>query len=133
MTEAGTQVGSGGSAPLSRQLTQRPTHRGPEERLARLHAYFLEGCTDEIRPVLESVLVDARRVHAGYGDADVGDGLASVWYAATAIIELGAALELDEADVRGAGAAIAEACALPLSAARYVLFREVANNPRLLE
>ena len=134
MTEAGTQIGSGGSSPLSRPLhPERQSFRGPEERLARLHAYFLEGCTDEIRPVLESVLADARRIHAGYGDADVGDGLASVWYAATAIIELGAALELDEADVRGAGAAIAEACALPLSAARYVLFREVAGNPRLLE
>jgi two-component system, NarL family, sensor histidine kinase UhpB len=35
--------------------------------------------------------------------------------------------------VRGAGAAVAEACALPLSAARYVLFREVVGNPRLLE
>jgi signal transduction histidine kinase len=134
MTEAGTQIGSGGSTPLSRpDHAERHAYRGPEERLARLHAYFLEGCTDEIRPVLESVLKDARRVHAGYGDEEVGDGLASVWYAATAIVELGAALELDEADVRGAGAAIAEACALPLSAARYVLFREVVGHPRLLE
>ena len=83
--------------------------------------------------MLESVLADARRVHAGYADDEVGDGLASVWYAATAIVELGAALELDDADVRGAGAAIAEACALPLSAARYVLFREVVGSPRLLE
>jgi signal transduction histidine kinase len=134
MTEAGTQVGSGGSAPLGRPLQpERHAYRVPEESLARLHAYFLEGCTDEFRPVLESVLADARRMHAGYDDAEVGDGLASVWYAATAIVELGAALELDEADVRGAGAAIAEACALPLSAARYVLFREVVGNPRLLE
>src|SRR5687768_1083199 len=134
MTEAGTQIGSGGTAPLPRSLQpERHVYRGPEERLERLHAYFLEGCTDEIRPMLESVLADARRVHAGYGDAEVGDGLASVWYAATAIVELGAALELDEADVRGAGAVIAEACALPLPAARYVLFREVVGHPRLLE
>ncbi len=133
MTEAGTQIGSGGTAPLPRSLPERHAYRGPEERLERLHAYFLEGCTDEIRPVLGSVLADARRVHAGYADDEVGDGLASVWYAATAIVELGAALELDEADVRGAGAAIAEACALPLSAARYVLFREVVGHPRLLE
>ena len=132
MTEAGTHIGSGGPVPLPRSLpSERPAYRGPEARLERLHAYFLEGCTDEIRPVLESVLADARRVHAGYADDEVGDGLASVWYAATAIVELGAALELDEADVRGAGAAIAEACALPLSAARYVLFREVVGNPRL--
>src|SRR6188768_2865668 len=136
MTEAGSHIGSEGQLPLPGPLpagTERPVYRGPEERLARLHAYFLEGYTDEIRPVLESVLGDARRVHAGYGDDQVGDGLASVWYAATAIVELGAALELDEADVRGAGAAIAEACALPLSAARYVLFREVVGSPRLLE
>jgi signal transduction histidine kinase len=112
---------------------ERPSYRGPEQRLERLHAYFLEGCTDEIRPVLQSVLEDARRVHAGYADAEVGDGLASVWYAATAIVELGAALELDEADMRGAAAVIAEACALPLPAARYVLFREVVRCPRLLE
>ena len=136
MTEPETNIGSGGPAPASRSLpagVERTAYRGPEGRLARLHSYFLEGCTDEIRPVLESVLSDARRVHAGYGDDQVGDGLASVWYAATAIVELGAALELDEADVRGASAAIAEACALPLPAARYVLFREVAGNPRLLE
>ncbi len=71
MTEAGTHIGSGGPVPLPRSLpsgTERAAYRGPEERLARLHAYFLEGCTDEIRPVLESVLADARRVHAGYGD-----------------------------------------------------------------
>ena len=105
MTEAGTNIGPGGSAPLPRSQPERQAYRGPEARLERLHAYFLEGCTDEIRPVLESVLADARRVHAGYADDDVGDGLASVWYAATAIVELGAALELDEADMRGAGAA----------------------------
>ena len=136
MTEPGTNIGSGGPVPLPRPLPPArsvPSIAGPDERLARLHAYFLEGCTDEIRPVLESVLGDARRVHAGYADDEVGDGLASVWYAATAIVELGAALELDEADVRGAGAAIAEACALPLSAARYVLFREVVGSPRLFE
>src|SRR6188474_1869490 len=136
MTEAGSHIGSGGPQPLHHSVpsaTERTPYRGPDARLTRLHAYFLEGCTEDIRPVLESVLTDARRVHAGYADDEVGDGLASVWYAATAIVELGAALELDEADVRGAGAAIAEALALPLSAARYVLFREVVGSPRLLE
>src|SRR6476469_1625467 len=133
-SEAGMHSGSGEPLPLPRSVPQeRPAPRGPEERLARLHSYFLEGCTDEIRPVLDAVLADARRVHAGYADGEVGDSLASVWYAATAIVELGSALELDEADVRGAGAAIAEACALPLSSARYVLFREVVGNPRMLE
>lgn len=135
MTEAGTPHNSPGApAPLSRSLSpERTSHRGPEARLDRLHAYFLEGCTEEIRPVLEQALAAARRVHTGYADEEVGDGLASVWYAATAIVELGAALELDEADVRGAGAVIAEACALPLASARYVLFREVVGHPRLLE
>ena len=110
MTEAGSHIGSGEPQPLPRSLPSAPeraAYRGPEARLDRLHAYFLAGCTEEIRPVLESVLTDARRVHAGYADDEVGDGLASVWYAATAIVELGAALELDESDIRGAGAAIA--------------------------
>src|SRR5439155_20877375 len=62
-----------------------------------------------------------------------GDDLASAWYAAAALIELAAALELDEADVRGAAAAVAEACALPLSAARYILYGQAAGHPRLLE
>ncbi|MGH3111230.1 MAG: sensor histidine kinase, partial [Gaiellaceae bacterium] len=61
------------------------------------------------------------------------DDLASVWYAAGAVIELASALELDEADVRGAAAAVAEACALPLPAARLVLFSEAVRSPRLLE
>jgi len=98
MTEAGSHIGSGGPQPLPRSLpsgTERAAYRVPEGRLARLHAYFLEGCTEEIRPVLESALTEAQRVHAGYADDEVGDGLASVWYAATAIVELGAALELD--------------------------------------
>src|SRR5512147_390815 len=134
MTEAGMHRDSDAPAALPRSRpTGQPAIRGVEGRLARLHAYFLEGCTDEIRPVLDAVLADAHRVHAGYADEEVGDGLASVWYAATAIVELGAALELDEADIRGAGAVIAEACALPLSAARYVLFREVVGSPRMLE
>ena len=133
-TDAGTRFGTGGPVPVpSSPPSERVAPRVPEERLARLHAYFLEGCTDSIRPVLDAVLVDARRVHAGYADDEVGDGLASVWYAATAIVELGASLELDEADVRGASAAIAEACALPLAAARYVLFREVVGSPKLFE
>ena len=93
-SEAGKHFESGAPLPLSRSLPQpgRPPYREPEERLDRLHSYFLEGCGDEIRPVLEGVLTDARRVRNGYGDEDVGDGLASVWYAAAAIIELGAAL-----------------------------------------
>src|SRR4249919_1064822 len=133
-SEAGTHSGSEGPLPLRRAVpSERGLQREPEERVARLHAYFLEGCTEEIRPVLQSVLADARRVHAGYADDEVGDGLASVWYAAAAIVELGAALELDEADVRGAAAAVAEACALPLSAARYVLFSATVGSPRLLE
>jgi signal transduction histidine kinase len=134
-SEAGTHFESGGPLPLRRALphAERAPYREPQERLDRLHSYFLEGCADEIRPTLEAVLVDARRIRNGYGDDDVGDGLASVWYAAAAIIELGAALELDEADVRGAAAAVAEACALPLSAARYVLFSEAVGNSRLLE
>jgi signal transduction histidine kinase len=132
--EAGTQGGVGAPLPLSRTLQPGRSQRDErEERLERLHAYFLEGCPDEIRPVLESVLVDARRVRAGYDDIDVGDGLASVWYAAAAIVELAAALELDEADVRGAAAAVAGACSLPLPAARYVLFCQTVGNTRLLE
>ena len=134
-SEAGTHFEPGRSLPLPRaqQRSGHAQHREPEERLDRLHAYFLDGCADEIRLVLEAVLVDARSVRNGYGDDEVGDGLASVWYAAAAVVELGAALELDEADVRGAAAAVAEACALPLSAARYVLFSEAVGNPRLLE
>jgi len=134
-SDPGTHLEPGGTLPLPRSLRQpgRAPYREPEERLDRLHSYFLEGCADELRPVLESVLADARSVRNGYGDDEVGDGLASVWYAAAAIVELGAALELDEADVRGAAAAVAESCALPLSAARYVLFSGAVGNPRLLE
>jgi signal transduction histidine kinase len=79
------------------------------------------------------VLANARLVRDGCGDREVGDDLASVRYAAAAVVELASALELDEADVRSAAAAVAEACALPLSAARLVLFGQAVHNPRLLE
>jgi len=105
----------------------------PGERLERLHAYFLEGCPEQVKPALDGALASARLVRTGCGDREVGDDLASVWYAASAVIELASALELDEADVRGAAAAVAEACALPLPAARLVLFSQAVRNPRLLE
>ncbi|HSI98400.1 MAG TPA: ATP-binding protein [Gaiellaceae bacterium] len=129
---AGTRLDS--ASPLSPALQPSATSHGePDERLGRLHAYFLEGCPETVRPALEQVLVDARRVREGFGDEDVGDGLSSVWYAAAAVVELAAALELDDDDLRGAGAAVAEACALPLSAARFVLFTQAVGNARILE
>ncbi len=133
-TEAGTPFESG--APLSlpssaaRNRATQPDEGGHVERL---HAYFLEGCPDEVRPALDDVYKEACRVRSGCADHDVGDNLASVAYAASAVVELAAALELDDADVRGAAAAVAEACALPLSAARFVFFSEAARNPRMLE
>jgi signal transduction histidine kinase len=107
--------------------------RDQGERLERLHAYFLEGCPEEVRPALGTALVRARLVRDGCGDREVGDDLASSWYASAAVIELASALELDDADVRGAAAAVAEACALPLPAARIVLYAQSVGNPRLLE
>ena len=133
--DAGTRLDPGGSLPLSRRTLQpdRPPRGQSDEALARLHAYFLEGCPEQVRSVLETVLADARKIRDGYGDDDIGDGLASVWYASAAIVELGAALELDEADVRGAAAVVAEACALPLPAARFALFSQTVSSARLLE
>jgi signal transduction histidine kinase len=124
-----TEAGTG----LTRALPVERPRAEPGQRLERLHAYFLEGCPEPVRPALESALTRARLVRNGCGDPVVGDDLASVTYAAAAVVELASALELDEADVRGAAAAVAEACALPLSAARLVLFGQAAGNPRLLE
>jgi signal transduction histidine kinase len=134
MSELGRNLPAGNVVSVGRALdhVSAPSNAA-EERLERLHGYFAEGCGDEVRPVLESVLADARRRRSGYATDDIGDGLVSVWYAATAMVELGAALELDDADVRGATAAVAEACALPLPAARYALYRELVSSPRLLE
>jgi len=131
MTEAGTPFDSRRSALRALQPTRVEAEGA--RRLERLHAYFLEGCPYEVRPALEEVLGRARGVREGCGDSEVGDDLASAWYAAGALIELAAALELDENDVRGAAAAVAEACALPLSAARYILYGQAAGHPRLLE
>jgi signal transduction histidine kinase len=133
-TEAGTPFESRRPLPLTRAL--RPGRRSASEQaegLERIHDYFLDGSPEEVRPALDEVLARARGVREGCGDRDVGDDLASVFYAAAAVIELAAALELDEADVRGAAAAVAEACALPLAAAKYVLYSQAVGNPRLLE
>ena len=65
-----------------------------------------------MKPALDDALTRARLVREGCGDREVGDDLASVSYAAAAVVELASALELDEADIRGAAAAVAEACAL---------------------
>jgi hypothetical protein len=126
--DAGTRLGPGAGLPLSQPALQpRRALRGePEEALARLHAYFLEGCPDEVRSVLETVLVDARKIRDGFGDDDIGDGLASIWYAASAMVELAAALELDGRRPRGRR--VAEACALP--AARFALFSQTVASAR---
>jgi signal transduction histidine kinase len=134
MSEAGAQFEPGVALPLPRAVDPaRPRIVEPADRLARLHAYFVDGCGEDVRPGLELVLARAHAIRAGCGIGEVGDDLASVWYAASAVVELAAALELDAADIRGAAAAVAEACALPLPAARFVLFRETAGSARLLE
>jgi signal transduction histidine kinase len=122
--------GPGSALPLP---LEQPAQVESGERLERLHAYFLEGCPDPVKPALGAVLARARLMRDGCGARDVGDDLSSAWYAAAAVIELASALELDEADMRGAAAAVAEACALPLPAARIVLFSQAVSNPRLLE
>jgi signal transduction histidine kinase len=132
-TEAGTPFESKGSLSLLRALQPARVTVERSERLERLHEYFLEGCPDEVRPALAGALERARSVRAGCADHEIGDDLASVWYAAAALIELAAALELDDADARGAAAAIAEACALPLPAARFLLYSQAAGHSRLLE
>src|SRR5262245_5737619 len=133
MSEAGAQFDPV-ALPLPHAVEhRRPRSVGPADRVARLHAYFVDGCGEDVRPALESVLQRAHNVRHGCGVGEVGDDLASVWYAASAVVELAAALELDQADIRGAAAAVAEACALPIPAARFVLFRETAGNARLLE
>ncbi len=133
-TEAGSGVGSGPALPLrDDHVGEHPARPESGERLERLHSYFLEGCSEEVRPALEETLGRARLVRDGCGQRDVGDDLASAWYASAAVVELASALELDEADVRGAAAAVAEACALPLPAARVVLFSQSVGNARLLE
>jgi signal transduction histidine kinase len=105
----------------------------PEERLERLHLYFREGSPDPVRTALDDVLLEARRVRDGCGERDIGDSLSSIWYAGAALVELAASLELDEQDIRGAGAAVAEACALPLPTARFVVFSQAVGSQRLLE
>ena len=132
-TEAGAHFGSGSSLPLRGAGKSLRTRAEQGERLERLHAYFLEGCPDAVKPALDDALTRARLVRDGCGDREVGDDLASVSYAAAAVVELASALELDEADIRGAAAAVAEACALPLPAARIILFGQAAGDPRLLE
>jgi len=62
MTLDGSRL-TGADLPLSSAPTPGRAHRAdPEERLARLHAYFLEGSPSEVRSALEGVLVDALTV-----------------------------------------------------------------------
>ncbi|MBA2740508.1 MAG: hypothetical protein H0U46_00680, partial [Actinobacteria bacterium] len=107
MAEARAQI----QVPLRAVELARPRIVEPTDRLSRLHTYFVEGCGEDVRLALESLLERAHGVSAACGVGDVGDDLGSVWYAASAVVELAAALELDAADIRGAAAAVAEACA----------------------
>src|SRR5918999_280531 len=56
-TDAGTQLR--GALPAERARIEAG------ERLERLHAYFLEGCPDSVRPALDGVLASARLVRDG--------------------------------------------------------------------
>ena len=132
-TEAGTRFGSGSSLPLRGALGSAGPRVEQGERLERLHAYFLDGCPDAVKPALGALLTRARLIRDGCGDREAGDDMSSVFYASGAVVELASALELDEADIRGAAAAVAETCALPLPAARITLFSQAAGSPKLLE
>lgn len=105
----------------------------PEGRLERLHAYFLEGRPEAVRPALEAVLAEARDVRTGCGHPSLGDTMAAVRYAASALVELAAALELEEEDVPAAAAALAETCAFPHATARFLLLGQAVRDARLLE
>lgn len=131
----GSGIGGELRSPLSLGRAGAPPAAAPAEhdRLSALHAYFLEGAPDPVRPALERALADAELLRVGYGDPEVGDGFASLSYATAAVVELAAALELDENDVRAAAAAVAEACGLPLPSARFLLFSRIATSPRLIE
>src|SRR3970040_432434 len=97
-SEAGTHFGAGASLPLSRTLQPgRVPGIERSERLERLHVYFLEGCPAEVRPALDAVLARAQGFRDGCGDRDVGDDLASVWYAAAALVALAGALQRGDA------------------------------------
>jgi signal transduction histidine kinase len=133
-SEAGKPFESGAQLPfVGTSRTGRAGAAADGDRLARLHAFFTEGCSPESQVGLEQALVRAHGVREGCADPAVGDELATIAYAADAVVELAAALDLDDDDVRGAAAAVAEACALPLPAARYTLFSHAVGNNRLLE
>ena len=54
-TEAGTHFGSGSPLPLRGALGSAGPRIEQGERLERLHAYFLEGCPDEVKPALDAL------------------------------------------------------------------------------
>ena len=57
MSEAGAQFDPRVALPLPHAVEhRRPRIVEPADRLARLHAYFVEGCGEDVRPALESVL-----------------------------------------------------------------------------
>ena len=64
MSEAGAQFDPV-ALPLPRAVEhRRPRIVEPADRVARLHAYFVEGCGEDVRPALESVLQRAHSVRA---------------------------------------------------------------------
>ncbi|MDQ3424733.1 MAG: hypothetical protein M3435_00760, partial [Actinomycetota bacterium] len=84
-TEAGTPFGSGSALPLRGAPASTRPRVDQGERLERLHAYFLEGCPEAVKPALDAVLARARLVRAGCGDREVGDDVSSVFYASGAV------------------------------------------------
>ena len=137
MTEAGTHIGSGGPVPLPRSLpsgTERAAYRGPDERL---------DAAPRVLPRRAAPTRSGRSSSPSSRMLGASTPATPTTRSATDSLRSGTPRRRSSSSAppssstRQTFAAPAprspRRCALPLPAARYVLFREVVGSPRLLE
>jgi signal transduction histidine kinase len=123
----------GGRAPNTDRPPVRDRSVASGEALARLHERLTAGLPSVARPLLDGALVRAERLNAAAGYGEDGVRLASVDYAAEAVVILSAEGILEASDAQAAVDGLAAASGMRVEAARLELYQRAVSSEQLIE
>jgi signal transduction histidine kinase len=103
------------------------------DRLERLHRLLASGLSGGARPLLHDARARAETVRAAVGDAEGSSTVTASAFGADVLVALAVEGMLEAPDVQMAAAAVADACAIDLEAARFGVFLRAVSSWRLLE
>jgi signal transduction histidine kinase len=110
-----------------------PTVPPGADRLERLHLLLTGGLAGAAKPVLEQARARAETIRAAVGDAEGASTVTASAFAADVLVALAIEGGLDGSGTQLAAAAVADAAAIDLEAARFDVFSRAVGSSQLLE